>query len=326
MAGKAFDHAVARVRANAYERMADAVGPTVGAISEAHDAARGAARMYHATNEIKADRRTRDRDIRRGGQPVSSGEWFHGPEERKRALASLATDYAAFRNDLAITARGPNDGRPGSDGRSGSDGAWLHAVVDPVLAEWERFLAHVNANDLSILTLEWNALEEWHERLARLRELARTRGIALASPDPVRLPKTIWERGGSGSGSAADTAVSFLKVGVLAVIAATGFVGFFSVIRTWRDRRAAAALPPAPTSTPVTSASPAAAPTIAEARAHLAMLAAERGFSSIEAFEDSVVQIAADMMHEHPDAHVELAPDLEHLHARAVTRASRMRE
>lgn len=313
VAGKAFDHAVARARASAYERMSDAVGPTVGAFGEAHDAARGAARAYRATNEIKADRRTRERDAR-GVQPVSAGEWFHGPEERRRALASLATDYAAFRNDLAITAT-PNNG----------DDAWLRAVVDPVLVEWERFLAHVNASDLSIFTLEWNALEEWHERLARLRELARTRGMALASPDPVRLPKTIWERGGSGSGSAADTAVSFLKVGVLAVIAATGFVGFFSVIRTWRDRRAAATMPaiaPAPAPTSIDPVRPS---TIAEARAHLAELAAERGFASIEAFEDSVVQIAADMMHEHPGAHVELAPDLEHLHARAVARASRMR-
>ena len=34
----------------------------------------------------------------------------------------------------------------------------------------------------------------------------------------------------------ADTAISFLKVGVLAVVAVTGFVGFFSVVSTWRAR------------------------------------------------------------------------------------------
>lgn len=230
-------------------RVADVVGPYARAAVEtrqaAHrvvDAVQGA-RALHAYSRrgrsFAADSRpvSGSRSAAADSRPVSgssgeaplyvAGELFHGPDERKRALAALATDFAALQNDLAISATGPGDAD------------WVRLVVVPILADWHTFMTGVNKTDLAVFTLEWSAVAEWHERLTRLRELARTRGIALVSPDPVDLPKTIWERGGSGTGSVADTTLSFLKVSVYGIIAITGFVGFFSIVKTWRDRSSA---------------------------------------------------------------------------------------
>ncbi len=283
-----FNKAVEHAQGHTYDRLSDVVGPYARVAVEAGQAGRAASRWYQATSEIKADARVRD--DRNGNAPrvTVGGEIFHGPADRQHALAALTTDYTAFQNDLALTARAP------------ADLDWACLVVAPVLADWARFVGAVRANTLSAYTLEWSAIEEWYERLVRLRELARTRGIALVSPEPVKLPRTIWERGGSGTGSVADTAVSFLKVGVLAVVAVTGFVGFFSVIRTWKGRSAASST--------------------AREEA-LEAVAREKGFASAADFEDAVVATAADLKRK--GATIGLAPDLEHLHPRVNKAAKR---
>lgn len=208
------------------------------AFHEANAARHYARATYESAREAWCERReprgydTYAHDARARGERVEprptfvAGELFHGPDDRKRSLAQLATAWAALQNDLAVSATLP------------ADAAWVAAVVVPELAEWHDFITRINESDLSIMTVEWQAIASWLERLRRMRVLARTRGITLISPEPVDLPRTIWERGGSGTGSTMDTLLSFARIAVFGVIGVASFVGFFSIVREWKMRQA----------------------------------------------------------------------------------------
>jgi hypothetical protein len=161
-------------------------------------------------------------------------EWWHSSSDRQAAVAQLSTDFLTFQSDLvaAIAARAgsltPEQKR--------LDDAWVSCDVQPTLAEWQAFAARESDSWLTRLTTSWDVFEEWMERLRRLRALARAHGLELQSAEPVDLPRTVWQRGTSGGGSASDTWLGFLKVVVYSAVGITGFATLYSVLRDLRGR------------------------------------------------------------------------------------------
>lgn len=149
------------------------------------------------------------------------GEWFHGPGDRAHALAQIGTDFQIFQTDITsvVSPHAPEDV------------AWVTMNVAPVIAEWLTFVTRVAQSKIAPYTTEWSVYAAWWERLHRLRDAARLRGIALASPEPVPLPKTVWQRGADGTGGSLDSAIVLGKTVVFAAIAITGLAGFYSVLR-----------------------------------------------------------------------------------------------
>jgi hypothetical protein len=163
-------------------------------------------------------------DGRRGGRMVSAGEWFHGASDRQSAVGQLSADFAAFQGDLGLHATEP------------SDVAWVIAVVVPTLHDWEVFAHKQEGSALAPWITEWSVFESWQLRLKSLRDLARSRGILLESPDPIPLPKTVWERADTGQGSSLDTWFGLLKTVIFGVIALTGLAGFYVIVKDVRGK------------------------------------------------------------------------------------------
>ena len=161
-------------------------------------------------------------DGRRGERMVSAGEWFHGLSDRQAAIGQLSSDFAALEGDLTLHATSPEDA------------AWVASVVMPTLHDWQTFAERQKKSALSPWVTEWSVFETWQERLRRLRDLARSRGIHLDSPEPVRLPQTVWERGESGTGSGLDAWFGLAKAAIFGVIALTGVVGVVAIAKDLR--------------------------------------------------------------------------------------------
>ena len=158
---------------------------------------------------------------RRGEHVISAGEWFHGASDRVNALSQLGIDFANFHGDLERHAVTP------------ADATWVITEVIPAFQAWDEFLRRQAEGTLTSWVTEWSVYETWEARLRRLRELARARGIILESPEPLPLPKTIWQRGEQGEGSPLDTWFGFLKTAILGAVAITGFASFYIVLKDW---------------------------------------------------------------------------------------------
>lgn len=183
-------------------------------------AARGARFIYVGAEGVKSHGR-------RGEQTISAGEWFHGSSDRMNAIAQLGIDFAALHGDLERHAI------------SAQDAAWVITEVVPTFQAWEAFVVRQANSSLAPWVTEWSVFETWEGRLRRLRELARARGLVLDSPDPMPLPKTIWQRGEQGEGSPLDTWFGLLKTAILGAVAITGFASFYIVLRDFhRERKA----------------------------------------------------------------------------------------
>jgi hypothetical protein len=148
-----------------------------------------------------------------------AGLIFHGPGDRRAALEQLGLDWISFEKDIIA---------------SNADADFITIDISPALAGWTDFLNKIRASPVALYTVEWSTFESWQTRLFRLREAARARGIHLTSIEPTPLPKTIWQRGGDGTGTQLDTWLTFGKVIVFGMIAITGVVGFFSLARDAR--------------------------------------------------------------------------------------------
>ena len=86
--------------------------------------------------------------------------------------------------------------------------------------------------------MNWKIYQRWWDRLHRARELARSRGVILTSPDPVPLPKTVWQRGADGTGSTLDAWISLGRKVFFGTLAVTGAWGLYHAIyRTRADLR-----------------------------------------------------------------------------------------
>jgi len=150
------------------------------------------------------------------------GEFWHGASDRRAAVEQLALDFRVFQNDLTSGQLSPQDV------------AWMALVVTPTLTSWQEFATHELSSGLASAMTEWSVFESWWERLRRLRELARARGIVLESPEPVRLPRTVWERAAAGTGSEADVWISALKTGILGAMALVGAASLYTIVRDFR--------------------------------------------------------------------------------------------
>lgn len=206
----------------AHEVIADVTAPIVADAATAYvgirDTQTAVRRIYVGAEGVR-------RDGRRGERMISAGEWFHGASDRSNALAQLGIDFAALHGDLNTHAV------------SATDAAWVITEVVPALSAWEAFVAREASSALAPWVTEWTVYETWWDRLTRLRELARARGIILESPDPLPLPKTIWQRGAHGEGSPLDTWFGLLKTAIFAAVALTGFASFYVILRDFhRDR------------------------------------------------------------------------------------------
>lgn len=150
------------------------------------------------------------------------GEWFHSVADRRLAIAQLTSEFQVLANDLAgwINPR-----------KDTAAAQWVAADVTPLFEEWRTFADRENASWWTSAATSWEAFEGWHERLRHLRELARAHGIALSSAEPAPLPRTIWQQGAAGQGTAAASWAGVLKVAIAAAIGITGFVGLYAVLR-----------------------------------------------------------------------------------------------
>ncbi len=145
----------------------------------------------------------------------------------------MTIEFQALSDDLASWM---HEGKQGDAAAPAAIAQWITVDVTPTINEWHQFLERQLGSWWSRAATDWGAYEDWWDRLRRLRELARAHGIVLTSPEPVPLPKTIWQRGTSGRGNEAAVTMGLLKMGIAAALGITGIVGFYAILRDIRGR------------------------------------------------------------------------------------------
>jgi len=196
-----------------------AAGPFLPTVLKGMAVRRSARQIFQGFGTAAVDRR----------RPlvVVGGEWFHSTADKERAITILTTDFQAVTSDLA----GQAIAHP-----SPAVAQWLSAFVTPLLTEWKDFAEKQAASWWVRAATEWSAYENWEDRLRQLRELARAHGIALKSPEPTALPKTVWQQGAEGRGSEAASWLGVLKIGVFFALGVTGIAALYSVLHNTRSR------------------------------------------------------------------------------------------
>lgn len=181
----------------------------------ADQARRGARGLSRSAADLRAVRTARPREA----SVIVGGELWHGGDDRRNAIASIGLDFLAFHTDVIKNAS------------SDVCREWIADDVAPVLAEWQNFVARMAASTLAAYVTEWSVFETWFDRLVRLRQAAKAKGIHLDSPEPTPLPQTVWQRGANGTGSSLDVWIAGGKTVVFGAIAITGIAAFYSIIR-----------------------------------------------------------------------------------------------
>lgn len=211
----------------------DAYGAGARAVARVGAIANGANRFVHGSQAVRV--MGANRSSRFGGGLASPtvgsadksimvmGEFFHGSGDRRAALDAIDADVATLQDDILRNATSPGDA------------AWSLTEIVPSVAAWHDFATRERESTLGAWITEWSAFKQWHAKIVRLRELARARGIALQSPDPIPLPETIWERGERGSGSGLDRAFTLAKWIAYAAIGVLGFASLYSALSTTRQ-------------------------------------------------------------------------------------------
>lgn len=199
---------------------ARAIAPVVPAIEVASTIDRGA---RGARQILVGSQAFRDR----GETPVAQvgAEWFHSVGDRDRAIAQLSTEWQQLAADL--------DGDPAHH----ADPAWVKADIAPAIEEWNHFVSRETSSWWTRAATDWQVFEDWQERIKRLRELARARGIVLASPEPHPLPKTVWQRGAEGKGSEPAAWLGILKLGFYAALTLTGAFALYGAVSALRGNK-----------------------------------------------------------------------------------------
>lgn len=169
----------------------------------------------------------RHQDTRASGDAVRSGAaFYHTDEDREAALASLGAGFAGLRADVEPWATSP--------GAPAARAQWWELDARPALNDWLLFRDH-QGSWVNRVATDWSTYEAWMTVLHGLRSSARAQGLALASPEPVRLPRTAEELGRAGEGSPLEAAWTLGKV---LLYTAVGFAGVASLYTVWRDLRA----------------------------------------------------------------------------------------
>ncbi len=156
------------------------------------------------------------------GDAVMGGELAHGGADRRNALARIGVGFESFRADVVLSASLEHDAQ------------WIETDLAPALAEWQEFVGRMARSSLIAYVTKWSVFERWWDRLHRLRQAARARGIHLASPEPTPLPKTVWQRGADGTGSSTDAWISLGRKAFFGALAVAGAVGLYATIRKVR--------------------------------------------------------------------------------------------
>jgi hypothetical protein len=169
------------------------------------------------------------------------GELFHSIADRQRAVSRLSSEFQSLVNDIAVW-HAANE----QSSNATAIAQWIAADVTPTLTEWHEFVACEDKSWWTKAATKWETFEDWQDRLRRLRGLARAHGITLESPEPVDLPKTVWERGAEGKGGEAAALLGVLKVAVAAALGVTGFVTMYAVVRELKAPRVIEAVVPKP--------------------------------------------------------------------------------
>lgn len=196
--------------------VADGIEYGVTGHAQARSTWRGARGLQHAYR----DQRAHPDD----SATALGGEWSHGSGDRAGALASIGAGFLALHGDLTRAAL--EDRVPCAE--------WMFAEVDPTLASWQVFLGRMSDSPLAAYVTSWRVFEKWWAILVALRRAARSKGIALASPEPAPLPKTIWQRGADGTGSTFDSWMSLGRKLFFGAIAVTGGIGLYVTVRNVR--------------------------------------------------------------------------------------------
>jgi hypothetical protein len=152
----------------------------------------------------------------------------HGDDDKERALAALDAWFGQFRADVEPRASAI-DAHPAT-------AQWWRADIMPVLSDWALFRAH-QSSWVNRLATEWTTYVAWLTQVRLMRAGARMSGMVLTSPEPTKLPETIFERGASGRGSKLETAWTLGRVLLYTAIGVAGVASLWAVYRELGGRR-----------------------------------------------------------------------------------------
>ena len=223
--------------ADAVTRVSDGVLRAEDLGSRASRGSRGAARGFSEIHRVGIAGRRRIAEARTGTEDATSSEvvggaLYHDDADREAALAAIDLGFARFRADIEPRATAI-DTPPART-------QWWRVEVSPMLDEWMTFRAK-QANWVTRTATEWSTYEAWASLLRALRSGARVQGLALMSPEPVDLPRTMFERGSTGRGGPIEAAWTIGRVLLYTAIGVAGAVGVYTVAkdaRAWmRDGR-----------------------------------------------------------------------------------------
>ncbi len=158
-------------------------------------------------------------------QVLIGGEFYHSDNDREQALAMLDREIGRLRAE--VEPRASAVAAPIALTR------WWQIDVLPILSEWAGFREH-QASWFHRLATEWAVYETWLGKIRSIRSGARALGIQLSEPEPGVLPRTVFERGASGSGT---TLASAWTVGRVLLYTAVGIAGVLSLHTVWREFR-----------------------------------------------------------------------------------------
>lgn len=204
------------------------IGPAeLEAAAAAHPLAAWGARkaIAPAAPAASAVLRLRDagRQIASGGRTLVGAAWFHGLGDREAALAQLDMGYVLFATDVVANA-------------SEHDRAWISTDVLPLVTSWAAFEKSARGSTIALVAIDWETFERWLDKLKAARAAARTRDIALASPEPGELPETVFDQAREGHGGSLVATIGVVKLAIAGVVALAGAWGVYSVVRDWRSR------------------------------------------------------------------------------------------
>lgn len=180
---------------------------------------------------VGADRVRRIGAANRAAQLEGDAGFFHGDGDKESALAMLDRWFGEFRADVEPRASGIET-HPAL-------AQWWRMSVLPVLSDWALFRVHQSSSWTHRLATEWSTYVAWLKQIRILRAEARVGGLVLASPEPTRLPETIFDRGTSGTGSRLETAWTLGRVLVYTAIGVAGAASLWAIYRELRSHEEA---------------------------------------------------------------------------------------
>lgn len=162
-------------------------------------------------------------------------DWWHGANDRRKAVAQIGEGFQAVATELMTqisqrAAAASQNPTPDALHALDADAKWIAADIEPTLVDWRAFEKREIDSLWTMVATDWTIFERWLGKLRTLRQLARARGFTLVSPEPVDLPKTVWEEGAEGSGGAAAW-LGILKVTIAGAITLAGAYGLYTALR-----------------------------------------------------------------------------------------------